>query len=154
MLDGVSISNGGSSNFYSQSIAPNGHTCSEYGPSVRGCTNGALTGNTSYVYASCTDQSSVIIKANGISTATAVRKGNSVALSLDGGNADSCTITGTDGFSEIIARTDGFEAGENLAATSSVAINQKTIYTAICTLGASTERASVTVNVLPTIIEN
>jgi hypothetical protein len=142
-LDGITIANGGSANFYSQSVSPTGHVCSEYGPAVRTCTNGVLGAtNSSYIYGACLDQSNITITANTISPSISVRKGTSIALSWDGGNADSCTVTGTDGFSST-----------EIAATMARTITQKTIYTARCTVGASSKSKTVTVNLIPSIIE-
>lgn len=153
-LDGVAIPDGGSANFYSVSSPPSGHTCSEYGPQPRTCTAGVLGGDTAYKYATCSELTSLSIKANNISTATSVRKGSEVALSWSASASDpnaqpQCTVTGTDGFNG--QDSDGTTP---TSATRSVIVNQKTVYTLSCTLGASTKQATVTVNLIPTVQEN
>jgi hypothetical protein len=147
ILDGVTIPNGGSATFYSIDTPPGpgpGHFCSEY-DGLRGCTNGQLTGTVSYKYASCSDQQTVTISANGVSPVTSVRQGSDVAISWDGKNADSCTVTGTDGFNGKSAVT-GFT---EVAGGADDTVNQKTIYTVRCLKGTHVSTASVTVNILP-----
>jgi hypothetical protein len=146
MLDGVPIANGGSANFYSATVPPAGQTCSSI-QGVRGCTNGQLTGDTAYRYASCTDQSNVIITANGQFPSTSVRRGGSVAIEWDGGDPD------TEGLSCTISSSDGSLSSNEVEGGRAVTVTQKTVYTARCTLGGNTRQASVTVNILPTIIE-
>lgn len=142
-LDGVTINNGASSGpFYKQSQSDSGYACSDN--ISRGCSSGALTGDSTYKYASCVNQSTVIIRANMIQNTTAVRKGSNTAIGWDGGNADNCTITGTDGTNLL---------NRDPVATTSVTVNQKTVYTATCTKGATVSKASVTVNLLPNVIE-
>lgn len=51
-LNGVTIPHGGSRTFYSVQTAPSGQLCSAYTRS-RTCTNGSLSGSSSYQYASC-----------------------------------------------------------------------------------------------------
>ncbi len=149
LLDGVSIPDGGSGNFYSQSTPTTGHVCSEYGPQARGCSAGTLTGNAAYKYASCTTQTGITISANGLTAGTSIRKGAQVALSWNGGNATSCSVTGTDGYNG-----KDIDGTTPIVATKAATVTQKTIYTLSCTLGNSTKKTSVTVNLLPTVIEN
>lgn len=52
VVDGVAVSSGSSRTFYLQKHVPSTESCSSYGIS-RTCTNGALTENSSYRYASC-----------------------------------------------------------------------------------------------------
>ncbi len=52
-LDGVTVPDGSSHTFYSQTLPPAGTSCSAYSQS-RTCTNGTLSGSSSYQYASCT----------------------------------------------------------------------------------------------------
>lgn len=51
-LNGVIVAHGGSATFYNASIVPFGSTCSS-AAQTRTCSNGYLSGNTSYQYASC-----------------------------------------------------------------------------------------------------
>ncbi|MCR4325817.1 MAG: hypothetical protein NUV59_03345, partial [Patescibacteria group bacterium] len=51
-LDGVTVPHGSSHTFYTQQAAPSGSLCSSYAQS-RTCTNGTLSGSSSYLYASC-----------------------------------------------------------------------------------------------------
>lgn len=149
-LNGVGIPNGGPGvNFWNVSTAnlPAGDTCSAHGPQLRTCTNGVLGGPTAYQY-QCVDQNSITITANSISAATAVRKGSTVKLSWNGGNASSCTVTGSDGWNA--ANADGTT---DISSDRLVVVNKKTTYTAVCMLGNAQKRASVTVSILPTVIE-
>ena len=56
-LNGVTVPNNSSYTFYSQQTAPSGQLCSAYGQS-RMCTNGTLSGSSSFQYASCSCTSS------------------------------------------------------------------------------------------------
>lgn len=138
-LDGITVPSGSLWTFYSQSSVPAGESCDDYSQS-RLCTNGTLSGDPAYNRSSCSDtaQSEVLITANGSATSTLVRARSNVNLVWNGGNADDCTVTGTDGFSAA-----------GVTGSQSVVVKQKTIYTAVCTLGTSTKRGSVTVNLLP-----
>jgi len=51
-LDGVTVNHGQSRTFYSTRTAPSGQLCSSY-DQTRTCTNGTLSGPSSYQYASC-----------------------------------------------------------------------------------------------------
>ena len=101
-LDGVTLTEGASSNFYSQKYPPTGHTCAEYGPVSRTCSAGALTGNSAYKYSSCTDQSAITLTANGKSPSASVRKGSNVALAWNGGNSNSCTLTSSTASQSVV----------------------------------------------------
>ncbi len=141
VLDGVTIPDGGQDNFYSQQTPGVGKTCADY-KGVRGCVVGVLTGNAIYQYATCTDKTVVHITANGVATSTTVRKDSTAVIAWDGGIAQSCTVTGTDGFSAT-----GVTGSQNHV------ISQKAVFTAVCLLGTTASEASVTVNLIPTIIE-
>lgn len=142
-LHGVTVPHGQFWTFYSQSSVPAGQQCSSFSQN-RTCNNGVLNGDTSYNNSSCTTivQSGVRITANGIATSTAVRKSSNVTIAWDGGNATSCTVTGTDGSSF-----------SGVTGSQSRVIEQKTIYTATCTLQASSKTSTVIVNMLPSTIE-
>lgn len=146
-LDGVTINNGASTGpFYKQTQSDSGYSCSD--TATRGCTGGALTGDATYKYATCVNQSTVTITAAGVSSVTSVRKGASVPISWDGGNADSCTVVGTDGFNAV-----NLNGVTDIAGTRAVTVNQKAIYTVTCIKGTSSSKASVTVNLLPSVKE-
>ncbi len=104
----------------------------------------------SYVYADCDEvtQTAVTLTANGVAGATSVRKGSSATIAWNGGNADSCTVT---------ALGTTF-SGSGVVGSQGVVINQKTVFTATCTLGSgantSQKSTSVTVNLLPVEVEN
>ncbi len=51
-LDGTTIAHGSSGTFYSQTSAPSGSTCASISQS-RSCTDGTLSGSSSYQYATC-----------------------------------------------------------------------------------------------------
>ncbi|MES2006697.1 MAG: hypothetical protein V4436_01155 [Patescibacteria group bacterium] len=142
-LDGVTVPHGSFWTFYSQSSVPSGQQCSSVSQS-RTCNNGVLNGDPSYNKSNCTTvvQDSVNITANGALTSTAVRKASSATIAWNGGNATSCTISGTDGSSF-----------SGVTGSQSVVINQKTIFTATCTLQSSTKIGTVIVNILPSTIE-
>jgi len=141
VLDGVTIPSGGQDNFYSQKIPSPGNSCSNY-VGARGCLLGVLSGNPIYNNAACTDKATVSIKANGVATSTTVRKDSTAVISWNGDIAQSCTVTGTDGFS-----ASGVTGSQNHV------ITQKTVFTAVCMVGNTASQASVTVNLLPTVIE-
>jgi hypothetical protein len=167
-LDGKTIPNGGQDNFYKYTTAtlPQGQTCSQSGNvGIRTCSIGGVLGvgdGAQFQYASCLDQSAVVIKANQQTGTASVRKNSQVNITWDGGNAESCTVTSSDSNDLKFPKTTTAEgslddSGTVIATTNAgfvlTTVSQKTVYTARCTLGNNTNQASVTVNILPTIIE-
>lgn len=160
-LDTVSWSAGTSHTFYNTQNAYAGDcdtgtdaNGNAYARSLLCSATGTITNNdstNSYRFRNCSevDQTEVTITANGSANSTSVRKGSSVQVAWDGGNATSCSVTalGTAGFS-----------GSGVVNSQAVVVNQKTIFTATCTLGSgantSQKSATVTVNLLPIEVEN
>jgi hypothetical protein len=152
-FDGATWSTGTTRGFYNTVAVSSNESCST-GSDTNGvpyrrnllCTNGSISGDTTgtYIYASCSAvaQNEVTITANGNVGSTSVRKGTNAVIAWDGGNATTCTISGTDG-----------TTASGVTGNRTVAINQKTVYTATCTLGTGVKNATVTVNLLPMQVE-
>ena len=67
-LDGVEVDHGSSKIFYSQTIVPFGSNCSSYGQ-TRACTNGTLSGDSSYNKAACITASTASCTQDGATVA-------------------------------------------------------------------------------------
>jgi hypothetical protein len=159
-LDTVSWNAGTERTFYSTQTAYAGDCDSgtdsngnSYSRSLRCGATGTVTNNDStgsYRYRTCNEvtQNAVTITANGTAGAVSVRKGSSVQIAWNGGNASSCAVTG-------LGTTFN---GSGVVNSQAVVVNQKTIFTATCTLGSGANRtqrsATVTVNLLPIEVEN
>lgn len=147
-LDGVTVTNGSSRNFYNTSTVPFGESCDTGSSSgvpyaqSRTCNNGVLSGSASYNKATCITgaapvQTDITLTPN----TTLVRSGSSVLLTWDGGNATSCTLTGTNGFSSTAI------TGTNV---SSGAITSRSTFKLVCTLAPNPPKEkTVSVSLIP-----
>jgi hypothetical protein len=137
-LDGVNVSHGSSRTFYMDETVPFGSSCQS---TTRTCTNGVLSGSTSYDQTGCVVSTRDPLTSDDLSITadpSTVRYGESSTITWTSRNADSCTVTGPN----LNATT--LNDSETVSD-----ITSESVYTLRCSQGGTTHEKSVTVKVLP-----
>lgn len=107
------------------------------------CTNGSLSGDGAYVYASCVVNDAPAMTGIYINAdPKLIRYNGTSTISWNGGNAENCSVTGPN------LSASGVNGTSVISGLTSDAT-----YVLMCTLGPSTHTATTTVKVLPHIQE-
>lgn len=139
-LNGKTIADGASYTFYQSPSVPYKSSC--VGEN-RNCSDGTLSGGSSYQYASCAVDPAPPISDISITVdPKIVRSGNSVTITWDGGNAEACTVKGP-------ALTANAVTGSQEVPS----LQGEATYILECTLGPNSKSDTVTVRILPRIQE-
>jgi hypothetical protein len=141
---------------YTASSVPYGSSCPA--PATYTCNSGVMSGGSGVYYTTCAPevpvQQDIILKANNSASSTiSVRAGSTVTLTYDGKNSSSCTLSGVGGFTSAPTLPYTFTSSGSMSGSASVTVNQKSIFNLSCSLVGSSMTKSVTVNMLPTVIE-